>query len=139
MVYFVYRIYRIYCIFCIYRISVVYTENTAYAVNDQGEAVGSTVSQATSGGSATSGSLMRYGTTVSQNITHRLLMPTTEEPTTSLRLGQGSTFTVNFWVKAGWTSALNSQGRYQFMFGWGGNAITSGLLSSVYNQNFRIF
>ena len=112
---------------------------TAYAVNDQGEAVGSTVSQATSGGSATSGSLMRYGATVSQNIDHRLIMPTYEEPTTGLRLGQGSTFTVNFWVKAGWTSALNSQGRYQFMFGWGGNAISPTLLSSVYNENFRIF
>ena len=112
---------------------------TAYAVNDQGEAVGSTVSQATSGGSVESGSLMRYGTTSQTNIAHRLIMPTTEEPTTSLRMGQGSTFTVNFWVKAGWTSALNSQGRYQFMFGWGGEAITSGLLSNVYNQNFRIF
>ena len=111
----------------------------AYAVNTQGEAVGSQQTQATSGGTATSGSLMRYGTTSSTNIAHRLVMRPSEEPTTSLRMGYGSTFTVNFWVKAGWTSALNSQGRYQFMFGWAGNAIHSNYVSNVYNENFRIF
>ena len=112
---------------------------TAYAVNDQGEGVGSTVSQATSGGSVASGSLMRYGTTNMYNISNRLAMSPSEEPTTGLRMGYGSTFTVNFWVKAGWTSALNSQGRYQFLFGWAGNAIHPNYVSNVYNQNFRIF
>ena len=112
---------------------------TAYAVNDQGEAVGSTVSQATTGASSTAGSLMRYGTTNMWSIANRIVMPTTEEPTTGLRLGNGSTFTVNFWVKAGWTSNLNSQGRYQFLFGMAGNAIHSNYASNVYNENFRIF
>ena len=87
----------------------------------------------------TPGSLMRYGTTDGNSIANRLIMPTTEEPTTGLRMGHGSTFTINFWVKAGWTSALDSQGRYQFMFGWGGNAVPSGYYSNVYNENFRIF
>lgn len=112
---------------------------TAYAVNNQGEAVGSTVSQATTGGSVTSGSLMRYGTTSQTSIANRLVMRPSEEPTTSLRMGYGSTFTVNFWVKAGWTSNLSSQGRYQFLFGWAGNAIHSNYVSNVYNENFRIF
>ena len=88
-------------------------------------------------GSATPGSVFRRGSTNQFSIGNRIIMKSTQEPTTAMRLGNGNTFTVNFWVKAGWTSALNSQGRYQFMFGWGGNAITSGLLSSVYNQNFR--
>jgi len=111
----------------------------AYAVNSQGESVGAQQTQATSGGTATSGSLMRYGTTSASNITHRLVMRPSEEPTTSLRMGYGSTFTVNFWVKAGWTSALNSQGRYQFLFGWAGNAVHPNYVSNVYNENFRIF
>lgn len=118
----------------------------AYAVNSQGESVGAQQTQATSGGTATSGSLMRYGTTTSTNIAHRLVMRPSEEPTTSLRMGYGSTFTVNFWIKAGWSSALGTQGRYQFLFGWAGNAIhsvppaSSGDYSSnVYNECFRMF
>ena len=111
----------------------------AYAINSAGESVGAQQTQATTGGTVDSGSLFRYGLTTGNNIAHRLIMPTTEEPTTSLRMGYGDTFTVNFWIKAGWNIYLHGQGRYQFMFGWGGNAITSGLQSSVYNQNFRIF
>ena len=111
----------------------------AYAVNSQGEAVGSQQTQATSGGTPTEGSLMRYGTTNMWSIANRLIMPPSQEPTTGLRVGNGSTFTVNFWVKAGWTSALNSQGRYQFMFGMAGNAVHPNYASNVYNENFRIF
>ena len=87
----------------------------------------------------TPGSLMRYGTTDGNSIANRLIMPTTEEPTTGLRMGHGSTFTINFWVKAGWTSALDSQGRYQFFFGWAGNAVHPSYYSNVYNECFRIF
>lgn len=111
----------------------------AYAVNSQGESVGAQQTQATSGGTATSGSLMRYGTTSANNIAHRLVMRPSEEPTTSLRMGYGSTFTINFWVKAGWTSALNTQGRYQFLFSWAGNAVHPSYYSNVYNECFRIF
>ena len=45
---------------------------TAYAINTQGEARGSTVSQATSGGSTTEGSAMRYGTTDNLSIANRI-------------------------------------------------------------------
>ena len=111
----------------------------AYAVNSQGEAVGAQQTQATSGGTATEGSLMRAGTTNMWSFANRLVMRPSEEPTTSLRMGNGSTFTINFWVKAGWTSALNSQGRYQFLFGWAGNAKHANYHSNVYNENFRIY
>ena len=114
---------------------------TAYAVNDQGEAVGSTVSQATSGGSTTSGSLMRYGTTSYSSIANRIIMPSTEESTTDLRLTPTSTFTVSFWIKVGFTSNLSSQGRHQFMWGVAPSAIgspnPSNFTTNVYNHNFR--
>jgi len=116
----------------------------AYAVNSQGEAVGAQQTQATSGGTASAGSLMRAGTTNMWSIANRIVMRPSEEPTTGLRMGYGSTFTVNFWIKAGFTSVLASQGRYQFLFGWAGNAVHSSpstptYYSNVYNENFRIF
>ena len=114
---------------------------TAYAVNTQGEARGSTVSQATTGGSVTSGSLMRYGVTTYTNYSHRIIQPTTEEPTTAIRLVNTSTFTVSFWLKVGFTSALNTQGRYCFFWGVSPSAVGSpnpnNYASNVYNQNFR--
>lgn len=118
--------------------------STAYAVNNQGEGVGTTISQATESAAETKGSLYRPGTTNMWSIANRIVMKPSQEPTTSLRMGYGSTFTVNFWVKAGWTSVLSSQGRYQFLFGWAGNAIhaspsTPTYYSNVYNENYRIF
>ena len=113
---------------------------TAYAINGSGEARGSTVSQATSGGSTTEGSLMRYGTTSSTNIANRIISPSTQEPTTDIRLAHNSTFTINIWLKAGWTSALNSQGRYQFMWGVSPSAINPNYPTrNVYNNNWRLF
>lgn len=116
----------------------------AYATNSQGTTIGSAQTQATSGGTASAGSLMRAGTTNMWSIANRIVMKPSEEPTTGLRMGYGSTFTINFWVKAGFTSALSSQGRYQFLFGWAGEAIhgspsTPVYSSNVYNENFRIF
>jgi hypothetical protein len=113
--------------------------STAYAINNQGEGVGTTVAQATQSATATPGSIYRDGTTSQMSIANRLVMKTTEEPTTDLRMGNGSTFTINMWVKVGFTSALSSQGRYQFLFGWAGNAVHDNYYSNVYNNNFRIF
>ena len=113
---------------------------TAYAINGSGEARGSTVSQATSGASTTEGSLMRYGTTSVSNIANRIISPSTQEPTTDIRLAHNSTFTINIWLKAGWTSALNSQGRYQFMWGVSPTAINPNYPTrNVYNNNWRLF
>lgn len=115
---------------------------TAYATNTQGEARGSTVSQATTGGSVTSGSAMRYGTTNNLSIANRIISPSTQEPTTGIRLTHSSTFTVSFWLKAGWTSALNTQGRHQFMWGISANAkntTPNNYTTNVYNNNWRIF
>ena len=114
---------------------------TAYAINTQGEARGSTVSQATTGGTVTSGSLMRYGVTTYTDYSHRIIQPTTEEPTTAIRLVNTSTFTVSFWLKVGFTSNLNNQGRYCFFWGVSPSPVGSpnpnSYSSNVYNQNFR--
>ncbi len=115
---------------------------TAYAINSQGEARGSTVSQGTTGGTATSGSAMRYGTTNNLSIVNRIISPSTQEPTTGIRLTHSSTFTVSFWLKAGWTTALSSQGRHQFMWGVSANAkntTPNNYSTNVYNNNWRIF
>jgi len=115
---------------------------TAYAINTQGEARGSTVSQGTTGGTATSGSAMRYGTTNNLSIDNRIISPSTEEPTTGIRLTHSSTFTVNIWLKVGWTAALNSQGRHQFLWGVSANAINStpnDYTTNVYNNNWRLY
>ena len=112
---------------------------TAYAINTQGEARGSTVSQATSGGSTTEGSLMRYGTTSNTSIANRIISPSTQEPTTGIRLAHNSTFTVNIWLKAGWTSALNTQGRHQFLWGVSPSAVNPNYSTNVYNNNWRLY
>ena len=112
---------------------------TAYAINSQGEARGSTVSQGTTGGTATSGSIMRYGTTINTSIANRIISPSTQEPTTDIRLAHNSTFTVNFWLKVGWTSNLGTQGRHQFMWGVSPSAINPNYTTNVYNNNWRIF
>ena len=109
---------------------------TAYAINTQGEARGSTISQATSGASTTEGSLMRYGQNTYLNLDNRLLQPTTQEPTTSLRMGATSTFTLNFWIKAGWTSAYNNN---QFLWGTAANPKVLSYNTNVYNHNFRMW
>jgi len=111
----------------------------AYATNSQGTTIGSSQTQATSGGTATEGSIMRAGTTVMTDISNRIIMPSTEESTTSLRLGYNTNFTLNFWVKVNWTANLNTQGTYQFFWGVAANAIQSGYVSNVYNQNVRLF
>ena len=109
---------------------------TAYAINTQGEARGSTISQATSGASTTEGSLMRYGQNTYLNLDNRLLQPSTQEPTTSLRMGATSTFTLNFWIKAGWTSAYNNN---QFLWGTAANPKVLSYTTNVYNHNFRMW
>lgn len=69
----------------------------------------------------------------------RIVMPTTQEPTTNLRITEKDAITVNFWVKVGWTSALNSQGRYVGLLGIGSDAKAPGQTSSGYNNTFRVF
>jgi len=108
---------------------------TAYAINNQGEARGSTVSQATSGGSTTEGSLKRPSNSYASNA-DRIIQYSTQEPTTALRMGVSSTFTLNFWIKAGWTSAFNSN---QFLWGTAANNSSSIYDSNVYNHNFRMW
>ena len=88
-------------------------------------------------GSATPGSVFRRGSTNQFSIGNRIIMKSTQEPTTDMRLGNGNTFTVNFWVKAGWTPALSSYGKNQFLIGWGGNAVHPNYQSNVYNQIWR--
>mgnify|MGYP003139040411 CR=1 FL=1 len=109
----------------------------AFATNSQGTTIGAAQTQATSGGTATKGSIMRAGTTNMWSIANRIIMPTAEESTTSLRLGYNTNFTLNFWLKVGWTQYLNSQGTYQFLWGVSANAIQSPYSSNVYNQNVR--
>ena len=114
----------------------------AYAVNSQGEAVGAQQTQGTTGGTATSGSSMRYGTTNNLSIANRIISPSTQEPTTGIRLTHSSTFTVSFWLKAGWTSALGTQGRHQFLWGISANAkntTPNNYSTNLYNNNWRIF
>lgn len=87
----------------------------------------------------TNQSIFRPGTTSNASAVDRIIMPTTQEPTTDLRLTETDSFTINFWVKAGWTSALNSQGRYIGFFGLGSNNTTPGRSDSAYNNVFRVF
>jgi hypothetical protein len=112
---------------------------TAYAINTQGEARGSTVSQGTTGGTATSGSIKRQGTTTAGSIANRIIQRSTEEPTTGIRLHRTSNFTVNFWVKAGWTANLGSQGRYQHFWGVSCNAQNYTYTTNLYNNQFRMW
>jgi len=111
----------------------------AFATNSQGTTIGSSQTQATSGGGSTAGSVYRAGTTSQMSIANRIIQRTSQEPTTDLRLTYSSTFTVNFWMKVGWTSALSSQGTYQHLWGTAANAIQSPYVSNVYNQNIRFF
>lgn len=87
----------------------------------------------------TNQSIFRPGKTVNTSAVDRIIMPTTQEPTTDLRLTETDSFTINFWVKAGWTSALNSQGTYIAFFGLGSNDTTPGRSDSAYNNVFRVF
>lgn len=83
--------------------------------------------------------IFRPGTTSGASIVNRVIMPTTQEPTTDLRLTEADAITVNLWVKAGWTSALNSQGGSIGLFSLGNNATTSGRTDAAYNNVLRIF
>jgi len=115
---------------------------TAYAINTQGEARGSTASQSTTGGTATSGSIKRVGIiNGNTSIVNRIIQRSTEEPTTGIRLHRTSNFTVNFWVKAGWTANLGSQGRYQHFWGVSCNAQNTPMnyTTNVYNNQFRMW
>jgi hypothetical protein len=84
-------------------------------------------------------SIFRPGTTSGNSIVNRIIMPTTQEPTTDLRLTEADSFTINFWVKAGWTSALGTQGGAVGFVCLGANATTPGRTDSAYNNVFRIF
>lgn len=87
----------------------------------------------------TAQSIFRPGVTSGQNITHRIIMPTTQEPTTDLRLIESDSFTINFWVKAGWTSALATEGGAIGFVCLGANATTPGRTDSAYNNVLRLF
>ncbi len=83
---------------------------------------------------------MRYGTTSGASIANRIISPSTQEPTTDIRLAHNSTFTVNIWLKAGWTTALSSQGRYVFLWGVSPSAINPNYPTrNVYNNNWRLY
>lgn len=112
----------------------------AFATNSQGTTISSGISQATQSAAETKGSIYRDGTTTMTDISNRIIMKSTNESTTDLRLGYNTNFTLNFWLKAGWTSSLApSQGTYQFFWGVSANAIQSPYSSNVYNQNVRLF
>lgn len=84
----------------------------------------------------TAQSIFRPGTNSNIETTHRIIMPTTQEPITDLRLTETDSFTVNFWIKVGWTSALNTAVGFVCL---GANATTPGRTDSAYNNVFRIF
>jgi hypothetical protein len=111
----------------------------AFATNSQGTTISSGISQATQSASETKGSVYRDGTTNMWSIANRIIMKSTNESTTGLRLSYSTNFTLNFWLKVGWTQYLNSQGTYQFLWGVSANAIQSPYSSNVYNQNVRLF
>lgn len=111
----------------------------AFATNNQGTTITSGISQATQSAAETKGSIYRDGTTNMWSIANRIIMKSTNESTTGLRLGYNTNFTLNFWLKVGWTQYLNSQGIYQFLWGVSANAIQSPYNSNVYNQNVRLF
>ena len=112
----------------------------AFATNNQGTTVTAGVSQATQSAAETKGSIYRDGTNVMTSIANRIIMKSTDESTSDLRLGYNTNFTLNFWLKVGWTANLSpSQGTYQFLWGVSANAIQSPYASNVYNQNVRLF
>lgn len=67
---------------------------------------------------------------------NRVVMLPSQEPTTDLRLTETDAFTVNLWVKVGWTSSLNTA---VGLLALGGEAITSGSSNNAYNNTLRIF
>ena len=72
-----------------------------------------------------------------------MVLPSTE-PTDRLReINLSNAWSVNFWIKAGWsvqgTNQLKNQGRYIHLLGTAANAVHSNYNSNVYNNNFRIY
>ena len=86
----------------------------------------------------------RVGNTTSTNIANRMVVIPADEPTSEIReISLGKPWSVNFWVKAGWsmtgTNQLKNQGRYVYFFGTAANAIHPSYTSNVYNNNFRVY
>ena len=67
---------------------------------------------------------------------NRVVMLPSQEPTTDLRLTETTAFTVNLWVKVGWTSSVNT---VVGLLGLAGEAISSGTTYNAYNNTLRIF
>ena len=86
----------------------------------------------------------RPGNTTGTSIANRIVVLPSQEATDRLReINLSNAWSVNFWVKAGWsvqgTNQLKNQGRYIFLLGTAANAVHSNYNSNVYNNNFRIY
>ena len=86
----------------------------------------------------------RVGNTTSTSIANRIMVLPSTEPTSRLReINLTNAWSVNFWIKAGWsvqgTNQLKNQGRYLHFVGTAANAVHPNYASNVYNNNFRIF
>lgn len=91
------------------------------------------------GNQATKQAVFRPGNRDGLDYSNRIIMPTTQEPTSDIRLTDSSTFTINFWVKVGWNSSLDGEGRNIGLFTFGANSTTPGRTDSAYNNTFRLF
>jgi hypothetical protein len=86
----------------------------------------------------------RVGSTTSTSVANRMVVIPGDEPTPEIReISLGKPFSVNFWVKAGWSmtgaNQLKNQGRYVYFFGTAANAIHPSYASNIYNNNFRVY
>lgn len=86
----------------------------------------------------------RVGNTTSTSIANRIIVLPSTEPTSRLReINLTNAWSVNFWIKANWssqgTNQLKNQGRYIHFIGTAANAVHSNYNSNVYNNNFMIY
>tara|TARA_R110000772_G_scaffold222266_1_gene332758 strand:+ start:2237 stop:3676 length:1440 start_codon:yes stop_codon:yes gene_type:complete len=86
----------------------------------------------------------RVGNTTGTNLSNRIVVLPSTEPTDRLReITLSNAWSVNFWIKPNWsvqgTNQMINQGRYIFLLGTAGNAVHENYNSNVYNNNFRIF
>lgn len=86
----------------------------------------------------------RPGNTTTGNISNRMVVKTTSEPTTRLRdFNLTDSWSINFWIKADWsvsgTNQLKNQGRYIYLLGTAANAVHPTFNRNIYNNNLRIF
>jgi hypothetical protein len=86
----------------------------------------------------------RVGNTTSTSIANRIIVLPSTEPTSRLReINLTNAWSVNFWIKANWssqgTNQLKNQGRYIHFVGMAANAVHPNYNSNVYNNNFMIY